>query len=203
MHAAVQSRSTLIINTLIGAGVPLDHAMTEKQALVRQEQSFVGITPVLRAAMYGCVDVLRALAQAGADLRSTDVAGRTAMHYCAVSNDPFTVRYLLYDLGESAPFDLLENRTIEQKYTPLLFAASIGAEQTIVALLSAGANVHAKDIRQLRASQVLLAELGPEQASLLPTAFVALCTAGDDSLHSTSGNKTNLCITRKSSCCAE
>jgi ankyrin repeat protein len=119
-------------------------------------------TPLLNAAEFGRVDLLKLLVGAGANLKAVQKDGRNALHLAASSASPETVQFLLdQKLGVNALSDLGE--------TALLEAAAAGRLETVKLLLRAGASVNDAERNALK-SALMVAAHGPiKQSSGLPS----------------------------------
>lgn len=94
-------------------------------------------TPLMVAAGFGSADAVKMLIAAGADVRASNGAGLTALHYAA--DDPAKARLLL-DAGADV------HAVTEMGRTPLIVAAAISQSADVVGLLiSRGAKVNVAD----------------------------------------------------------
>ena len=102
-------------------------------------EHYDGWAPLSCAAMWGHVEVVDALADAGADLGWKHPSlGMTALHGAARNGHAGAVRMLAARGGRAAVDERVNNST------PLLWAASLGHAVVAQALLEAGANVSLK-----------------------------------------------------------
>jgi uncharacterized protein len=99
-----------------------------------------GVTPLMAAAYYDDLPVLRALLERKVSLTATDRVKKTAMVYAAGSGHSSAVAALL-DAG--VPVD----ERYDADLTALMWAAGNGSEETVRLLLSRGANASLKDER--------------------------------------------------------
>lgn len=93
-------------------------------------------TPMIKAARYGAVEVMMALADKGSNLEATDGMGRTPISYAAQSGSLDAVLTLL-DLGANV------NHVDQTGNTPLGWAAGFGTVGMCEAMIEAGAKVNA------------------------------------------------------------
>lgn len=93
-------------------------------------------TPMIKAARYGAVEVIMALADKGANLEAEDGMGRTPISYAAQSRSLDSVLTLL-DLGANV------NHVDQTGNTPLGWAAGFGTVGMCEAMIEAGADVNA------------------------------------------------------------
>lgn len=122
--------------------VPAVRLYLEKDALAVDEEHEV--SALLLAAQEGHVDIVRTLADGGADTERGDAAGKTPLHWAACEGYPFVVRELLRLKAKVDSVDY-------QGQTPLHAAA--GAEKELFlssvevaeVLLAGGANLNAVD----------------------------------------------------------
>ena len=96
-----------------------------------------GTTPLMHAAAYGSLDVMKTLLSAGADVNAKNAFDATPLLWAA--NDPAKVR-LLVSKGADV------NARSKQGRTPLIVAASYdGGSEIVKFLLEKGADITAKD----------------------------------------------------------
>ncbi len=123
------------LNSLLNGGeidAVLD--MIETGEVVPNQPDDAGHTPLIKAARFGVVEVVAALADRGANLEATDGMGRTPLCYAAQSGSLDTVLMLL-DLGANV-------RHVDQTgNTPLAWAAGFGTLAMCEAMIEAGAEV--------------------------------------------------------------
>jgi ankyrin repeat protein len=112
----------------------------------------MGINAFVAAAKAGNFEAVRLLAGRGADVSYSPKIGGTALHMAAANRDAAMVRYLLS--GNAKVDALLDfshpvpaGKVAIDRITPLMFAAAYGPIDAVKALLDAGADVNAKDIR--------------------------------------------------------
>jgi ankyrin repeat protein len=115
--------------------------LTTLGALIRDEgvdaKDAQGQTPLMVAAAFGSVDAVRMLIASNADVRASNGAGLTPLHFAA--DDPVKTRMLL-----EAGADV--NAATAMGRTPLIAAAATSRSAEVVRLLLArGANVNASD----------------------------------------------------------
>eukprot|EP00966_Prymnesium_polylepis_P173212 4006274-Prymnesium_polylepis.1 len=126
---------------------PLHHAVhdvEELAALIASGQHSIdarglhNFTPLTTAARSGCIEAVKMLHAAGADVSAVDLQGSTALHRAAYQGHKKMV-YVLVDLGA----DL--EATDRYGRTPLHVAADNGQMESAKALLKRGASTYAKD----------------------------------------------------------
>lgn len=112
----------------------------------------MGINAMLASANTGNLEVMRMLADRGADVTYNPSPGAGALHFAAVNRDVPMLRYLL---ARGAKVDGVMNFGMPMRHgvialdriTPLMLAATYGPVEAVRALLDAGADVNAKDVR--------------------------------------------------------
>lgn len=112
----------------------------------------MGANPLLASAKAGNLEAVRMLVERGADVNYNPVPGGSALHFAVGNRDVATVRYLL---AHDAKPNLLLNFAVPMRHgkigldriSPLMWAASYGPIESVKALLEAGADVNAKDVR--------------------------------------------------------
>jgi ankyrin repeat protein len=96
-----------------------------------------GETALMTCARSGRVEAVRALVDAGADVRAVEKSnGQNALMWAAARNNAEVVQYLLTKGAD------LKAKTTGTGFTPLLFAAREGAMGTAKVLLDAGADIN-------------------------------------------------------------
>ena len=95
-------------------------------------------TPLIYAAMFGNVDLVRVLLEAGDNLNRANANGHTALHYAA-SNGQLGMCLLLLNWGAKVGAKNVK------KDTPLHYAALSGHLAVVKLLVERGANVRLKD----------------------------------------------------------
>jgi ankyrin repeat protein len=111
-----------------------------------------GLNALVVAASAGNLEVVRMLVDRGSDAKYNPAPGGAALHFAAANRDTAMIRYLL---AQGAQVDARLNFAMPVKFgkialdqiTPLMFAASYGPVDAVRALLEAGADVNAKDVR--------------------------------------------------------
>lgn len=97
-----------------------------------------GLTPLMVAAQYGCIDGMKVLLNAGANVMAKDIIDRTALHLAVLSTHP-----------EAIPLLAAYHADIDAKgmfgWTPSILASRQGAHDLLDLLLLAGATVDASD----------------------------------------------------------
>jgi uncharacterized protein len=131
LHLALRDQSPRVVNALwADRGLDVNAVNTK------------GETPLMMAALRGDLDWSRRLIERGAKVHKE---GWSPLHYAATGPEPKIVALLL-DRG--APIDApAPNRS-----TPLMMAASYGAEATVDLLLARGANKRLRNDLDLDAS---------------------------------------------------
>ena len=137
-----------------GKGAPLDmyeassHELAMVQLLVKHGADLESkdddkhFTPLIYAARYSCVKVLKLLIDAGASINTRTRDGKTALHYTtrrirdAEGGHPKAMTEILINRGA------LLHAEDEDGYTPLYGAVRFGTAAGAKALLDHGANVH-------------------------------------------------------------
>jgi ankyrin repeat protein len=94
-----------------------------------------GLTPLMRAALLGRLDLLELLLVRKVKLQTRNADGNNALWLGCVSNQPPVVRRLI-DAGID-----VDNQN-DTGATSLMYAASSGKDAMVLLLLSAGANPH-------------------------------------------------------------
>jgi rhodanese-related sulfurtransferase len=92
-----------------------------------------GLTPLMRAALAGRLDLVDELLRLGVDVRLRNADGNNALWLACVSNNESVVRYLI-EAGVC-----VDNKN-DTGATPLMFAASAGRAHLVKLLLRAGAD---------------------------------------------------------------
>ena len=124
--------------------------MTTRGQLSAAEEYTHGHTALMRAALNGNTEKVKALIHQGADINQRDDNGRTALMFAVINTHYETVKVLL-DYGADV------NATSNKGGTALMGAASAGDLRIAQALLDKGADIHAK-LRETNESAVTLAE---------------------------------------------
>jgi ankyrin repeat protein len=129
IHIAIRKQETSVVDALIAAGANLE---------VRLD----GFPPLISAIIYGNIDIVYMLIEAGADVHAEDRsdflgAGSTALWWAARRGDIEVISLLL---AKGAKVD---KRSIEG-WTPLFAAAHYNKPDAVRALLDAGADIDAK-----------------------------------------------------------
>ncbi|MEO8074907.1 MAG: ankyrin repeat domain-containing protein [Acidobacteriota bacterium] len=109
----------------------LDAAIAERANL--EVEDVTGLTPIMRAAVFGHPDAVTRLAAAGANVNHM-AEGMTALHFAAEAGDAPTIEALVAAKAN------IEARGDQGWPTPLLWAASQGSSAGVHALVAAGAN---------------------------------------------------------------
>ncbi len=113
-----------------GGNTPLMLALDPSQQLSRWDLARTSQTE----------EVVRALAESGADLNAQNDSGLSALHFAARVFTSSLVRTLL-ELG--AAVDLMS----QEGQTPLMYAVAQGHDDMVMALIDAGADVNARDAK--------------------------------------------------------
>ena len=117
-------------------------------------------TPLIYAAFYGHVEVVRLLLESGANPEKANADQRTALHFAAW-NEMLEVCRLLLDWG--AKVDPLD----KWKDTPLHDAARLGHLSAVKLLVERGADVRLKNNKNLTAMDGARSELWKDVAKWL------------------------------------
>ncbi|GAB4454616.1 MAG: hypothetical protein OHK0029_09440 [Armatimonadaceae bacterium] len=96
------------------------------------------LTPLMYAAHSGQAGVVKALVDAGANVKVCSTQGRTALMIAAAWNDPAACKYLIQARSEI-------NAQDKRGQTALMSAAVVGNYPALKYLLAAGANTKVKD----------------------------------------------------------
>ena len=102
-----------------------------------------GRTPLTWAAEQGMPDVVKKLAEVGADMVAADLGGRTALHW---AYDEQAMRFLIKQLDRHPP-GTIDVRNSEGDTPLMLIAEGKGTLGTMKALVEAGADMLAADAR--------------------------------------------------------
>ena len=105
--------------------------LTAQIGMTSSEQT----SPLVRAAIAGDLDCVRALVDDGADVNQPDEYGWLAIHRAAANNRPTVIRYLVSEGSH------IEARGTDQ-WTPLHLACVSGSSRSVAALVRAGADVN-------------------------------------------------------------
>src|SRR5215475_11411561 len=124
--------------------------MTTRAELSAAEAYEHGHTALMRAALDGDIETVRALIHQGAEVNRRDDNGRTALMFAVVNMHYETMKVLL-EYGA----DVQARSTVGG--TALMGAAMAGDLRMVQALLDKGADVHAR-LRETNESAVNLAE---------------------------------------------
>ena len=124
--------------------------MTTRTELSAAEAYEHGHTALMRAALDGDTETVKALIHQGADINQRDDNGRTALMFAVINSHYETMRVLL-EYGADV------NAKSNKGGTALMGAASGGDLRMVQALLVGGAHVHAS-LRETNESAVTLAE---------------------------------------------
>lgn len=98
-------------------------------------------TPIMQAAAWGDIEVLKLLVEAGANLSDVDASGKTVLHFACSNYENDMVDPIVF-LLEQGSFDI--NRSDEFGYTPLFYAAMYGNYTIALFLIERGANKSVK-----------------------------------------------------------
>jgi ankyrin repeat protein len=124
LWAAVNNRKHAAIGALADAGANLNDSLPEP--------------PLFNAVQYHGVDMVRALAQGGADLAITTTDGQTPLQMAITRGRPGTFNELMR-LGADPNQPAAPTHATKSRQSPLQIAASAGAKDMFDALLAAGA----------------------------------------------------------------
>jgi len=128
LHMAVWNQRSRITKLLLRAGCDTD---------VRDRY---GDTPLMLCARRGYVEILKILIMCGSDLNKKSHENDTALHYAARHGHLSCIQLLLAQLPQID----IEATTI-WGFTPLALAAMNGHPDVVLTLISAGANIMARD----------------------------------------------------------
>jgi hypothetical protein len=134
-----------------------------------------GITPLMKAAMYGHADVGQVLIDAGADVELHDERGRTALMLASLNGEAGVIANLLAAGAQPAGAGVLASRTgaSDDGRTALMLAAAGGHAESVQLLLGAGAPCYDVDGRGLTALQIAQAQ-GHEEVVQILSVYMAL-----------------------------
>ena len=122
-----------------------------------------GHTPLITAAKEGQKDFVLDLLHRGADLTSTSVKSKTALHYAAANGHTEIVRVLIEKGADTDARD-------RDGHTPLMLAAIYGCNKTIQVLLDGGASPAIRTTSGTSAAQYAENNSHPLAAALLKKA---------------------------------
>lgn len=130
LELAVDSNQPGLAQRALDSGFPVDAPIAEE-----------GVTALMLSAELGKIEMIRFLTGAGASLSNTDTHGYTALHFaCGPTGSTEGLRACL----EIGGVDLNMKET-DQGNTALHFAAGNGSIQSVRALVTAGADINAKN----------------------------------------------------------
>jgi N-acyl-D-amino-acid deacylase len=182
-----QGRTPLIVAAACTGNAEIVRLMLSKGADVKVRDR-LGMSALRVSARTGDLDTVKLLLGHGADPNAADFLGRTSLFVAMEGRNPEVVRLLLkhgakVNIATAAPADpslrtvnIIKNGPPSNSgVTPLHQAAAYGPVESVRLLLQAGANVNARDVRQLAP---LTFALATEYAS--PEIVGTLIQAGAD-----------------------
>jgi uncharacterized protein len=127
--------------------------MTTRAQMSADEKYREGHTDLMRAALEGRTEDVKALLRKGADVNAKDGSGRTALMFTVINLHGETVRVLL-EHGADV------NARADDGATPLMLAASGGDPEIVQALLSRGADLNGSFVQTGKTALMLAEEHG-------------------------------------------
>jgi len=122
-----------------------------------------GNTALMLAAETGDLDMIRLLAANGGEINAMNALGFTPLFNAVISNRIDAVRFLLDKGANPNAVTISAIGTVKHgplafgKATPLMFAAPYASSELIAALLKAGADVNAQDVRGMTSLMLAVA----------------------------------------------
>ncbi|XP_074051006.1 ankyrin repeat domain-containing protein 16 isoform X2 [Macrotis lagotis] len=109
-----------------------------------------GVTPFMDAVQCGYINIAQLLLEKHkACFTATDILGAQALHKAAVTGQDKAIQFLVTDLGAG-----VDERVPLNQFTALHFAAKEGHTSTVKILLSLGADLKSKDVKNRSGMQI-------------------------------------------------
>jgi ankyrin repeat protein len=157
-----QGRTPLLIGAKRDGGSDLLRLLLSKGAdpNVRDER---GNTALMLAAQTGDLETMRLLVAKGAEVNAANPLGFTSLSNAVTSNRIDAVKFLLDKGSNPNAVTVASIATVKHgplafgKATPLMLAAPYASSELIAALLNAGADVNARDVRAMTSLMLAVA----------------------------------------------
>jgi ankyrin repeat protein len=165
--AAKSGRTAVMVAAMSEESAPIVRLLASKGADLKAKDSFQ-TTLLIAAAAGNDLDTMRLALDAGVDASAATVTGVTALFMASYHANLAAVRLLLSkgarvdavaEMPSLFPIDDPKSGPIAlRKATPLMIAAAVGTPDLVKTLLDAGANVNAKDSRNMTALMFAVAK---------------------------------------------